>query len=229
VKTLIILALTLGLTVPLTAQDELGKVVSTIGDVDVTAISTGNKFTPRVGTPILNDYKIRTGKRSYMEILLIDGTKIFVKEVTVLNISGLKMKETDPPTKLSMLTGKMRITLKKTFRDRSLVLKTPTAIAGVRGTDFGAIASRDETKLVVFEGKVEVANAEKDIIKSYIVKEREEVSVKKDLVPTEPRVVPQNILQKWFEYYDIDERSRIIIRKDTEGGIIDKMLRKREY
>lgn len=228
-RTLMSILLLMLFSTSLSAEESLGKVVSILGDVDITSISSGKKFTPRVGTLIGNDYKIRTGKRSYMEILLNDGTKIFVKEITVLNINSLKLVESDPPTRLKMLTGKLRITVKKTFRDRSLMLGTPTAIAGVRGTDFGAIATRNETKLVVFEGRVEVANAERNIIKSYVVNEREEVSIKKDQPPTEPKVVPQNILKKWFEYYDVDERNRIIIRREREGGIIDGILRKKEY
>jgi hypothetical protein len=213
----------------LIAQDNLGKVVSITGDVDITSVSTGKKFVPDIGTPITSDYKIRTGNKSYIELLLSDGTKIFVREVSVLNITSLKLHESDPPTKLGMLTGKVRITLKKTFKSNALVLRTPTTIAGVRGTDFGAIATRDETRLVVFEGKVEVANARKEIVKSYMVQPKEEVSIKKDTPPTEPKIVPQEILHTWFDYYDIDERNRIIIRKKKEEGFLDNLLRKKEF
>lgn len=45
------------------AADVIGKVSSIIGDVDLTAITTGNKIVPRVGTPLTDDHKIRTGNR----------------------------------------------------------------------------------------------------------------------------------------------------------------------
>jgi hypothetical protein len=91
------------------------------------------------------------------------------------------------------------------------------------------VAGRQETKLVVFEGQVEVASSNQDIIKAFMVKEREEVSVKKDVPPTAPRVVPGEILKSWFDYYDIDERSRIIIRNKRDEGLLDGILRKRDF
>ncbi len=211
------------------AADVIGKVSSIIGDVDLTAITTGNKIVPRVGTPLTDDHKIRTGNRSYCELLLNDGTKIFVREITVLNITGLKLVETDPPTKMRVLTGKVRITMKKAFKSRTLVLRTPTAIAGVRGTDFGAIVSKTETRLIVFEGAVDVANTDREILKSYIVKEKEEVSVKKDAPPTVPRIVPRDVIENWFDYYEIDGKNRIIIKSRKEEGIIDTILRKKDF
>ena len=73
-----------------------------------------------------------------------------------------------------MLTGMLRITVKKLFKNRTLILKTPTAVAGVRGTDFGVITSQTETKIVVFDGKVDVANKKRKITKSYTLKKGEE-------------------------------------------------------
>jgi ferric-dicitrate binding protein FerR (iron transport regulator) len=211
------------------AQESLGKIIQFVGDVDITSLSTGKRFTPDIGTTIQRDYRIRTGKKSFVEILLNNGTKIFIKEITVLNVSNLRMKSSDPPTRLKMLTGKIRIIIKKIFRERTLILKTPTTVAGVRGTDFGAIASKYETKVVVFAGKVEVANINKDIIKSYILRDREEVTVKENEPPMRPRVVPADILDSWFDFYEIDEKNQIIIRSDKDESFIDKFLRKREF
>jgi len=228
-RTLIITMIVLAGVLPASAQQNIGRILSIVGDVDITSISGGGKFVPQIGATVTDDHRIRTGHRSYAELLLNDGSKLFVREVTVLNLSGLKMVETDPPTRIQVVTGKLRITMKKTFRSRSLVLRTPTAVAGVRGTDFGVVAGKQETKLVVFEGQVEVASSNQDVIKAYVVKEREEVSVKKDVAPSAPRVVPNEILNSWFDYYDIDERSRIIIRNRGDEGLLDGILRKKDF
>jgi ferric-dicitrate binding protein FerR (iron transport regulator) len=217
------------LAVPALAQQPLGSVASLSGDVDITVISSGKKFIPDIGTPITDDYKIRTGNRSFVELILNDGSKVSIKEVTVLNISNLKQKEQDPPTKIRVLTGKLRITVKKLFKSDSLLVRTPSAIAGVRGTDFGIIATNSETKVIVYEGEVETANSDSNIIKSFMVREGEEVSILKDSPPTEPRLVPNEIRQSWFEYYTIDETNRIIIRTKKEQGIIDKLIRKKNF
>ncbi len=228
-RTLIITMIVLAGALPASAQQNIGRILSIVGDVDITSISGGGKFVPQIGATVTDDHRIRTGNRSYAEILLNDGSKLFVREVTVLNLSGLKMVETDPPTRIQVVTGKLRITMKKTFRSRSLVLRTPTAVAGVRGTDFGVVAGKQETKLVVFEGQVEVASSNQEVLKAYVVKEREEVSVKKDVPPSAPRVVPNEILNSWFDYYDIDERSRIIIRNRGDEGLLDGILRKKDF
>jgi hypothetical protein len=217
------------LTVPAMAQQTLGSVASFSGDVDITIISSGKKFVPETGTPITDDYKIRTGNRSFVELTLNDGSKVSIKEVTVLNISNLKQNEQDPPTKIRMLTGKLRITVKKLFKSDSLLVRTPTAIAGVRGTEFGIIATNSETRIIVFDGEVETANSDSAIIKSFMVREGEEVSILKDSPPTEPRLVPHEIRQSWFDYYSIDETNRIIIRTKKEQGIIDKLIRKKNF
>jgi hypothetical protein len=128
-----------------------------------------------------------------------------------------------------MLTGKIRITVKKLFKSDSLVVRTPTAIAGVRGTDFGVIATNSESKFIVFEGEVEVANSDSNIIKSFMLRESEESSVTKQGAPTEPRLVPHEIRQSWFDYYIIDETNRIIIRTKKEQGVIDKLIRKKDF
>jgi hypothetical protein len=210
------------------AETKIGKIIQIVGDVDITSFTTGKKIVPDVGLIITSDNKIRTGKKSFVEILLNDGTKLSVKDVSVLNISTLKMSENDPPSRIKLLTGKIRLALKRVYKDRSLILKTPTAVAGVRGTDFGVIASKLETRIVVFDGKVEVANENKNIIKSYILQEREETSVKLDSDPERPRMVPSDMLNEWFDYYEIVEDSKIITKKKRDEGFIDTILRKKK-
>lgn len=212
--------------------EPIGKIVQLVNDVDITSLTTGKLLVPQIGFQLSTDHKIRTGKRSYAEVVLNNGTKITLKEVSVLNVMSLKINESAPPTRIRLLTGKVRIALKRLLRGgsaHSLILKTPTAVAGVRGTDFGAIASRYETKIAVFSGSVEVASSNKKIIKSYILQEREEAGILKNSPPSRPRTVPHKILKNWFQYYDINDDNRIIIKQFTEESIIDKLLRKQNY
>lgn len=213
-------------------SEPIGKIIHLVNDVDITSLTTGNRLVPQIGFQISADHKIRTGKRSFAEIVLNNGTKISLKEVSVLNVMSLKAGESSQPTRIRLLTGKVRIALKRLLRDdfpHSLILKTPTAIAGVRGTDFGAIASRYETKIAVFSGSVEVASSNKKIIKSYILREREETGILKNTPPSRPRTVPQDILKNWFQHYDINDDNRIIIKQYTEESIIDRLLKKQSY
>jgi len=211
------------------AENNLGKIIQIIGDTDITSLSFGRKFIPKTGVSITRDYRIRTGKRSFLQILLNNGTKLFIRELSVLNILNIKSEENEPPTKIRVLTGKIRVIVKRNFKSRTLILRTPTALIGVSGTDFGIITSKDETKVVVFEGNVEIASYNREIIKSYKLKGKEESSIKLNKPPEEPSILPSEIISSWFDYYDVIDKKRIIIRGKIEEGIIDKLLRKKKF
>lgn len=209
--------------------DILGKIINMEGDVDITSLSTGTNYIAANETKIRRDYKIRTGKRSFAEILLNDGTRIIMKDVTVINIMNLKLGENDPPAKVRVLTGKVRIIMKNGFNSRAMIIKTPTAVIGTRRADIGFIVSNKETKVVSFSGEVEVANVDNQILKTYVLWDREESDVQDQLAPNKPRTVPTEDLQDWFDFYIINESSGFIEHKYREEGIIDKLLRKKEY
>lgn len=211
------------------AQTSLGKIIQITGDVDLTDIVSNTGFIPRIGTDIDKFHKIRTGKNSFVEILLNDGTKVFVREVSVLFITNLKTGENDPPTRIEVLTGKVRINVNRRGNDRSLILQTPTAFAGIPNieTDLGVITCSSETKFVIFQGRADIANSSQNIIKSYTLDKKEETTISRYQPPTEPVIVPPDILNSWLDYYDIEGTKRIIVRAREKEGIIDFILRKR--
>lgn len=206
----------------------VGKILDLSGDVDITSVA-GKRIIPNEGTVIEDTDKIRTGRKSFVSIILNDGCKLFIREISVLYVQDIRLKETDQPTKIQMITGKLRVIAAKTMKGNSVIVYTPTAIAGVRGTDFGIIATQFETKVVVFKGEVEVANREKNILKSYILKDREETRVAYQQPPEEPVVVPDYLLPKWFDSYIIDEKRNVIIKVKQEEGLLDQLLRKKDF
>ncbi len=207
----------------------VGKILELSGDIDITSMITGKRIIPEEGTVIDGNDKIRTGRKSFVSIVLNDGSKLFIREISVLYVQDIKLKLTDQPTRIQIITGKLRVIAAKTMKGNSLVVYTPTAIAGVRGTDFGIIATQLETRVVIFQGKVEVANKDKNILKSYILKDREETKVTYQQPPEAPVVVPDYILSKWFDTYSIDEKKNIIIKRKQEDGLLDRLLRKKDF
>ncbi len=213
------------------AEEYLGKIIEINGNIDLTYVSTGERFIPYVGTKITKYHKIRTAKKSFVEILLNDGTKIFLRELSVLKITSLKLNQKDKPTSVEVLTGKVRINVNKPSSGRTLILRTPTAIAGVSSTDtdFGVITSKYETKVAVFDGHVDIANSNRSIIKSYRIMKKEESFIQLNKPPTEPVTLPSEILNYWLDYYKIISRNRIVIKDRREDGIIGHILRKRDF
>ena len=207
----------------------VGKILELSGDIDITSMKTGKRIIPEEGTVIDGNDKIRTGRKSFVSIVLNDGSKLFIREISVLYVQDIKLKLTDQPTRIQIITGKLRVIAAKTMKGNSLVVYTPTAIAGVRGTDFGVIATQLETRVVIFQGKVEVANKDKNILKSYILKDREETKVTYQQPPEAPVVVPDYILSKWFDIYSIDEKTNIIIKRKQDDSLLDQLLRKKDF
>lgn len=206
----------------------VGKILELSGDIDITSMKTGKRIIPEEGTVIDGNDKIRTGRKSFVSIVLNDGSKLFIREISVLYVHDIKLNLTDQPTRIQIITGKLRVIAAKTMKGNSLVVYTPTAIAGVRGTDFGVIATQLETRVVIFQGKVEVANKDKNILKSYILKDREETKVTYQQPPEAPVVVPDYILSEWFDIYSIDEKTNIIIKRKQDDSLLDQLLRKKD-
>ncbi|HQL42953.1 MAG TPA: FecR family protein [Spirochaetota bacterium] len=207
----------------------VGKILELSGDIDITSMKTGKRIIPEEGTVIDGNDKIRTGRKSFVSIVLNDGSKLFIREISVLYVHDIKLNLTDQPTRIQIITGKLRVIAAKTMKGNSVVVYTPTAIAGVRGTDFGIIATQLETRVVIFQGKVEVANKDKNILKSYILKDREETKVTYQQPPEAPVVVPDYILSKWFDIYSIDEKTNIIIKRKQDDSLLDQLLRKKDF
>lgn len=213
------------------AEDYVGRFVQVVGDVDITDVTDGRIRIPRVGTQISEKHKIRTGNRSYVEITLNEGTKIFIEEGTVARVSNLKKGRKDAPTRIKMLIGKIRVNVSRPSDGRTLIVETTAAIAGVPSvsTDFGIITSRYETRVAVFDGKVDIANADRTIQKSYTLMRKEESVIQLNKAPTEPVTLPSEIINEWVNYYEIAGGGRIVIKGKDEDGIIGHILRKREF
>ena len=121
--------------------------------------------------------------------------------------------------------------INKKLRGRNLILKTNIAIIGVGDiqTDFAIITTDYQTKLAVFEGQVDIASSNRKLLKSYNVKSNEEVSIKQNTAPSEPIVLPQDILDSWLDYYYVVDKKKIMIKNKEETSIIDYILRKRQF
>ncbi len=213
------------------AGSDIGKIIQLTGDVDLTDMNSGMRIVPGVGAQIKENYKIRTGAKAYMEILLNDNTKIFMRELSIIQISGIKMKADNAPTAINLNIGKIKINYGKRFKNWNLLIRTNTAVIGVKDIDtsLGIITTNHETKLAIFGGEAYIASSNRDIIKSYDVKMKEETSIKLNKSPLEPVVIPQEILDAWLDYYDIVDKNRIVIKGRQDTGIIDDILRKRKF
>ncbi len=122
-----------------------------IGDVKVNGVPA------RQGDMLRANAQIVTGDQSSCDVR-IGESLIRIKESSSLTLAQLSAQGSPENTLLALESGKMLCKPKKLLKDESFIVKTPTAVAGVRGTQFSIEADREKTTTFkVFEGEVKVA------------------------------------------------------------------------
>jgi ferric-dicitrate binding protein FerR (iron transport regulator) len=139
------------------------------------------------------------------------------------------MKKKDPPTKLKLAYGKIRVTPKKVFYDRSMILTTQTAAISIVDAKFAVVASEYETKVLAYSSKVGVANINPALKRAFVIIEGEEVSIRKNASPSMPLHVPSGAIRFWLENHSVTDDFKYIRKTTREEGFIDWLLRKREF
>lgn len=101
---------------------------------------------------------IRTGKGARAALLLTDRTQVRLNENTVIDVVAVgAAPRSAGQTRFRQMTGRAWVQSKTP--PKSLEWQTPTAIAGIRGTDWEmAVAEDGSSTLSVFSGQVDLAN-----------------------------------------------------------------------
>jgi len=132
-------------------EDDFATITFYIGDVKK------NTQEARIGEILKENDKIVTGINSTCDIKIGDSI-IRIKEKSVMLISKMLRQGQLENVTLGLDIGKMLCKPKKLLKDERFYVKTPTAVAGVRGTRFTVEADANKTtRIKVFDGKVRVA------------------------------------------------------------------------
>jgi outer membrane protein assembly factor BamB len=137
--------------------DEYAMIAFMIGDVKK------NNQAVEIGDIIHEKDVIITAEDAFCDVK-IGGSIIRVKEKSKVIVSNLLRSNNLESTELGLNVGKMLCKPKKLLKSESFVVKTPTAVAGVRGTKFTIEADvKKTTRIKVFDGKVKVAKRIKQL------------------------------------------------------------------
>jgi hypothetical protein len=113
----------------------------------------------KVNTLLEEKDKIKTEKNSSLNLQLSNGVILRIGSNTELSIAEITRKENDEYFKLNLSQGEVLTKVEKDQKKKTkLDIQSPTAIAGVRGTEFYVESQKDSTTIAVNEGKVEVSN-----------------------------------------------------------------------
>lgn len=110
-----------------------------------------------IGDTVTESDVIVTGERSSCD-LKIGGSVIRIKQSSKLEFASLMKGKDGENTVLDLNEGKLLCKPKKLLKDDKFTVKTPTAIAAVRGTQFTVESDvKKTTRIKVYDGKVKVA------------------------------------------------------------------------
>jgi hypothetical protein len=139
----------------LTVQTVLGEVTVQSGN-DVT--------TPVAGSAIKENSIIKTGKLSLIDLKYKNSGIIRINENSNINVERLFSSETADETILNMDEGKVFVTVSKLLKDSKFQVKTPTSVAGIRGTAFRVSSEKGISRVDVLTGRVKVNPVKDDIV-----------------------------------------------------------------
>lgn len=143
---------------------------------------------------------IKTGAGSKARLVFEDGTLMVVGELSVFKISALAADyaASTRNSKVSLESGSMRaVVSKKLTAGSGFTVETPTAIAGVRGTDFSVeLDDEQTTSVTVFDGQVEVGSILENIRDRVLVDPEHSTDVKRGRAPIRPLRLKKELLER---------------------------------
>ncbi len=143
-------------------QKEFGKITLPLGRVQVQKGGNGDfkKAMPRM--PIHEKDVIKTLAKSRCEITLVGGGKVRIGENAELEITEANVKPMEKNFGATLKKGNIWVAAKAAFGEKkSVAVRTPTAVAAIRGTKYRAKAGDDESSKVDVNAAKNVTEARK--------------------------------------------------------------------
>lgn len=192
-------ALLLGQNESYAEAETYGTMMVVKGDIKVTSAKSGKVDAAKVGFKVYAGDAITSGADSRAKIIMSDKNVINVSpdsKVTIAKYENSAAKGTRN-VELKVDYGKVRASVEQNYDgDKSKFnIRTPTAVAGVRGTDFiaGFNPSTRATVVVTFSGVVAVGTPGPNgtIANPVFVRPGQQTSVNEGAKPEAPKPVPQ--------------------------------------
>ena len=214
------------LSTALFSQQPFGKISLPLGKVDLS--STSNKWTrAKPNQPVFEGNIIRTQAKSRCEITLTGGGKVRIGENSELELNEVDVKPMAKNFNANLKKGNVWVSAKAAFGEKkNIAVRTPTAVAAIRGTKYRAKAGDEESSVLVYDGKEDVNQA-----KNYIEKRKEKrkgmapKNTPFKLGPVEEIKAPTQVagpyeitLEEWIT---LAEGMQINVRKDGKYSMFE--------
>jgi hypothetical protein len=226
---LLIVTMALMLSPTLWAQGEHGVLAVVKGVIKIKSAKTGATTRARVNMKVYPLDIIIAGKDARAKIVMSDKNILNISPNTELKIS--KYENDDESGKknvlLDVIKGKVRSTVEQKYEgDNRFRVRTPSAVAGVRGTDFlaGFDPRTKASQVITFEGLVEVGKPGPGgtILNPVNVAPGQMVSASATAGPAKPVAVPNSQLQKM----NMESQAEPTTERPTAAGQTESQTKK---
>jgi len=152
-------------------ESRLSRVTFARGEIYVIRSGSDKPIPLEAGQTLQHRDTIRTGKDSYVEVMVQNVGLFRLSENSELNLEELHAED---KTMIRLDKGKAGFFLLKLVPSQQVGVKLPTAVAGVRGTKF-LVSADGASKIALFGGAVQVENERKQ---SVVIDKPGEVRIK---------------------------------------------------
>ena len=203
-----------------------GKVIVVRGDVSALQPHSTKAVKLTKGLVLNSDASVYANKKSFAKIKLSNGSVLTVGPESKVVIEST---EKDKTSMVSLLTGKIRANVEKDPQNKKKVLvKTQSAVMGVRGTDFQATFNHgtQRTSLLTYEGEVAIKKVEPEVTNEIIKKTKaNKIDAVKDMITEKDQAVKKgdyiNIEEKAMQEkpVKINPKQYVVLEKDETLGV----------
>lgn len=170
-------------------QESIGQVASLQGQATVQRASSAQAMPLGTHNPVYLNDTIQTLAASKIKLLLIDGTELTLGESGTMTLSKLVYAPQHHTHQgvVSVASGFFRAVARKVLPQTAFEVRTATAVAAVRGTQWLGEVTPETTAIVVLEGEVAVVHADASIRGEVVLTPGLGTDVQGKQPPTAPR------------------------------------------
>lgn len=191
---LIILYLLLGGTAVLAQpQDRIGQVASVEGQATAQRAGSAQRLPLQVAHPVYQEDTIETGEGGKIRLVLIDETELSLGQHSSMTLSQLVFAPQRHTHRgvVSVAQGVFRAITKQVIPQTTFEIRTGTAVAAVRGTQWLGEVTAQSTAIVVLQGEVAVTHANPAIAGAAVLTQGLGTEVQEKSAPTTPKKWPE--------------------------------------
>lgn len=138
-----------------------GRITFPLGTVEVQKSQAPEWTAAQMRQEVFAGDKVRTQAKSRCEITLNGGGKFRIGEKSEVELTSATVTPLKKDFKAKVNAGQVWVAAKAAFGEtKSVTVRTPTAVAAIRGTKYRAVAGDEESSILVYDGKVDVNWAE---------------------------------------------------------------------